>query len=309
MKKTVISLLFACVCVVLCACSEEIENNDDLVSQEQWISAADGGTDEVGASEDMDVFIVEQAKTFDQVAAYEESQSVINLISQLSDDDFATAMVYDPSNREPFSDDQVILLFQGETSNTKIYGYVSAEYYSRGIILSFNGEYSCFDLSWSSDYGKMDVYEQDFDHDGVTEVGFCFLGSHGTGISIERLVIFDDIEGTGTFSAYEFMPEMQFEQNLLFTMDLEEKKLFVTKGGQTEKIIDWEKYEDQVVDDTFGIDCLNQISFEINGDEIKLCADIGILFNKVGGSTLFFEDDQGAVYFNIMYSNGVFQIQ
>lgn len=116
------------------------------------------------------------------------------------------------------------MLFEGEINKTKIYGYESAEYGSRGIILNFKGEYSYFDLVWNGNRGGMKFYEQDFDHDGIVETAFCFEGAAGTGTEVYRLVMFDDVEGTVTLAAYEFTLEMQLEQfrnRLQFVVDLE----------------------------------------------------------------------------------------
>lgn len=310
MKKTMV-LLLVCLCVVLSACSKENENHDDFVSQEQWLRVADSGSNEVDVLDEQDVFLVEPIKSVDQVASYEESQSVINLISQLSANDFTTAMVYNPNALEPIPNNQVMLLFQSEISNTKIYGYESTEYGSRGIIVSFNGEYSYFDLSWPGNRGGMEFYEQDFDYDGMVETAFCFEGAAGAGVEIYRLVMFDDVEGTGTLAAYEFTPEMQleqFENKLQFVVDMETKKINILKDGVTETTIDWKRFGDAAEGNIFGIDCLNQITFDINEDGIKMRAGIGILINQ-GGPTIFFDAEEGGeLYLDIMYSDGGYEI-
>lgn len=308
MKKIAALLL---TCMVFSACSKGNENYNDIASQEQWLSVADDSFNEADVSEKQNVFLVEPAKSVDQMASYDESQSVINLISQLSANDFAAAMVYDLDALEPLPDNKVMLLFQSEISNTKIYGYKSTEYGSRGIIVNFNGEYSYFDLYWPDKRGGMEFYEQDFDHDGIMETAFCFEGAVGTGIEIYRLVMFDDIEGTGTLAAYEFTPEMQleqFENKLQFVVDMETRKINISKDGVTETTIDWGNFGDAAEENIFGIDCLNQITFEIHEDRIKMCADIGILIDK-GGPTVFFEAEKGGeLYFDVEYSDEVYEI-
>ncbi len=295
----------------MCACSRE--GNGSAADQETDANAGGAQTESTNGdsyyADTAKLYIVEPPMAIDQTADNTESQDVINTISRLSGSDMAAAVTYAVNRETPFSNDHVVLLCQSETGEASVYGYESDEYGSRGIIFSFNDNYSYYDYVWSRDRGRMNIYQQDFDHDGAAEAAFCFQGAYGTGISTERLVVFDDIEGDGAFAAYEFTPELQleqFEQNLLFTMDLKEKELIITKESQILKSIDWQKYEDQAVNDTFGIDCLNQIIFEINGEDIKMCTDIGILFNKIGGPTLFFED--GQIYLDIIYSNGVFQI-
>jgi hypothetical protein len=72
MKKTSALLLALLVCIVLSACSKENENNDDIVSQEQWLNVADSSSSEIDVLEELDVFLVEPAKSVDQVASYDE---------------------------------------------------------------------------------------------------------------------------------------------------------------------------------------------------------------------------------------------
>ena len=178
--------------------------------------------------------------------------------------------------------------------------------------MNFNGEYSYFDLVCPGNQGEMNFYEQDFDHDGIVETAFCFEGAAGTGVEIYRLVMFDNVKGTGALTAYEFTPEMQLEQfknRLQFVVDLEAKKINIIKDGVTETTIDWQKFGDAAEGNIYGIDCLNQIYFEINGDGIKMCAGIGILLSR-GGPTIFFEAEEGGeLYFDVVYSDGSYEIK
>lgn len=308
-KKTVAFLL---ACVVLNACSTEDENHDDFVSQEQWLRVADGSSVEADASEEQDIFLVEQIKTVDQVASCEEAQSVTGLISKLSANDFTNATAYDPDAMESLPNNQVMLLFQSEISGTRIYGYHGTEYGSRGIIVDSDSGYSYFDLLWPANRGGMEFYEQDFDQDGMAETAFRFQGAAGTGVEIDRLVMFDDVEGAGTLAAYEFTPDMQleqFENKLRFVLDIETKKLNITKDGATETTIDWKRFGEASGGNAFGIDCLNQIRFDINGDRITMRAGIGILMNQ-GGPTIFFEAEEGGeLCLDIMYSDGIYEIR
>ncbi len=293
-SKGWVLLLMAVPVFFMCACSWEESGTatdqesgvNDVGVKIESTNENDNNGSAADAAEAIKLYIVEPPMSIDMTATDIESRNVIDTISHLPFSSLATAVTYTMNREKPFSDNHVVLLCQSETGKTSVYGYESDEYGSRGIIFGFDDKYSYYDYVWSRDRGRMDVYEQDFDHDGVVEAAFCFQGAHGTGISTERLVMFDDIEGDGTFEAYEFTPDLQLElleQNLLFTMDLEEKKLIITKDGQTEKSIDWKMFEDQMVHDTLGVDCLNQLWFEINGDEINMGIDIGILFNVVGG--------------------------
>lgn len=298
--KKVKLLLLVCMCVGLSACSKENKNENDSVSRKEWLSA----------SEKMDVYLVEQLKTVDQIASAEEEQSVIRLISQLSDEDFTTAPAYDYNTMDLLSDNQVIFLFQSEIGNTKIYGGKSMEYGTRGIIVYSDGEYSYFDIAWSGNSGEMEFYEQDFDFDGQMEIAFCFAGAMGNGVEIYRLIMFDTVEECGKLEAYEFSPEMQMEQfknKLQFAVDVEEKDIKISKDSEIIKTIDWENAGIEAEAEEFGIDCLNQITFDIDKDGIKMHVDVGILVNKVG-PTIFFENEEGKIDLDVIYSDGRYEI-
>ena len=286
----------------------DTENHDNTVSQEQWLPVTDQSIDEGDLSDKIDVIIIEPVRTFDQTASYEESQNVLNMISHLSADDFEAAVTYDKNSEKPFSDDHVVLLCQSETGNASVYGYESNDYDSRGIILYYNDGYSYFDCQWERDRGEMKVYEQDLDHDGIMEVAFSLLGAYGTGIYIERLIVFDDIEGSGTYMAYEFTPEMQleeFQNDVRFIINTEGKELIIRKSDQTERTIAWEYYRDEAINNVLEVDCLNLIEFEIEEDIIKMYSDIALYNGGIGASMFCWEE----VCFDIIYSDGSFQVK
>lgn len=312
MKKIKGLFVLGLICVSLSACSKENENFNDVTSQEQWLSATDGSFYETDESEEIEVFLVEPATTIDQVASDAEKQSVLQLLSQLDANDFATAVVYDFNNTETLLDNQVALLFQSEINDIQIYGYKSEEYGFRGIITCLNGEYSYFDFIWRGRVGELEFYEQDFDNDGMMEIAFCFEGATGTGVAIYRLVMFDDVKGGGKLAAYEFTPDMQlqqFEDKIQFVADMQAKELNILKCDENEGMIDWERFADEAEENYIGIDCLNQITFEINEDGIKMCVDIGILLNQGGPTIFFIEEEGGRLYLDVMYSDGVYEIK
>lgn len=310
-KKIKRLFVLGLLCVSLSACSQENENINDVTSQDQWLSTTDSSLYETNESEKTEVFLVEPATTIDQTASDEEKQRVLQHLSQLDVNDFAEAVVYDFNNTEALLDNQVTLLFQSEINDIQIYGYKSAEYGFRGIILCLNGEYSYFDIIWRGRVGELKFFEQDFDNDGMTEIAFCFEGAMGTGVAIYRLVMFDDVKGNGKLAAYEFTPDMQleqFEDKIQFVVDMQTKKLNILKSGENVGMIDWERFADETEENYVGVDCLNQTTFEINEDGIKMCADIGILLNQ-GGPTIFFTDEEGGnLYLDVMYSNGIYEI-
>lgn len=123
--------------------------------------------------------------------------------------------------------------------------------------------------------------------------------------------MFDNVEKCGKLEAYEFSPEMQMEQfknKLQFVVDVEAKKLDILKEGETIKTIDLENAGIEAEAEKFGIDCLNQITFDIDRDGIKMHVDVGILINKVE-PTIFFENEEGKIDLDVNYSDGRYEIK
>lgn len=311
MKKIRKLFVWGLLCVSLVACSKENDNYNEVTSQEPWLSIKENNTQEIDGLEEIEVFLVEPIKTVDQIASKEEELSILQLLSQLDTEDFLTAKVYDKNNTEIMSDNQIMLLYQSRISNIYIYGYKSSEYGFRGLVSCFNGEYSYYDIIWRGKVGELKFDEQDFDNDGMSEIAFCFEGAVGTGVEIYRLIMFDEDEKSKKLIAHEFTPDMQlelFEDKMQFIVDMQKKKIQILKSGETKGIIDWERLANSTGEDYFGIDCLNQITFDINEDGIRMCVEIGILLNKGGPTTFFTEEEGGKLYLDIMYSDGIYEI-
>lgn len=312
MKKAKIFLLLGCLCLGLSACSSGVENTSDKASQGQCLGVIENNFNGEDINDETEVYFVEPIKMIDQVAPGEESKKVIQLISKFDENDYSTAVEYDSNDVTELSEEKLMLLFQNKSSDAQIFGYKSAEYGYRGIISYFNGKCSYFDIIWRGDLGIVDFFEQDFDNDGKNEIAFCFEGARGNGVEIGRLVMFDEDKESGTLVAYEFTPEMQLEQiegKLQFIVNMQTKELDILKAGESISTINWEKFEISPDEKSFGVDCLNQVTFNIRGDEIEMCVGVGILLDT-GGPTIFFGLDEGErLYLDVRYRNGTYELE
>lgn len=163
----------------------------------------------------------------------------------------------------------------------------------------------------SPDYSEIRQYESDLDHDGADEIICCLQGPKGTGVSIERLVVFDDPDDTGRLTPYEFTTDMQLEQienRFRFVPDIDGHTLEVYKDDVLVDTMDWEQYADLLKDDEIGIDCLNQVSFGVSDNGITMSMDIGLWFD-LGGPPIFLENGEGELQFDIIYSDGAFELK
>lgn len=91
--------------------------------------------------------------------------------------------------------DRMVLLTETEDQSITVYGIVSPEYESRGIIVDYkiDGEsnHNYFDWSWNMYQFRPWIKRGDFDQDGDDEVALRLNGARGTGLSTERLLVFE----------------------------------------------------------------------------------------------------------------------
>ena len=328
-------LCLATFMIMFCACSknelaqednnvqvneniEEIEENNDeiLIGNQDKIT----NTDEVSKPDERNpenilpedkVNIVEQMLTMDQVATEAEKNEIVNIISNLSADDYKNAIEYDKNSREIIEGDHLVIITSNASGDITIYGYKGSKYYSRGIIVDNQGVKSYFDYSWSEQRERRKIYEADFDQDGIEEIAFVLMGSYGTGVSVERLIIFEPIDESGQFIAYELTGEtlqQEFEKIYDFQVDIGNWELRVLKNGEGDRILDWENSSSYYRDDEFKIDYLNLISYEILDDKILLYIEVCIWTN-VGGPGKVFQNENGKLGIVVVYENRQFRLE
>ena len=257
------------------------------------------------------VSVVEQCGTMDQVATEAEKNEIINIISNLPEEDYKNAIEYDKNSREIIEGEHLVIITSNESGNITIYGYQGSKYDSRGIIVDNKGVKSYFDYTWSEHRERRKMYEADFDKDGIEEVAFVMLGGSGTGVCVERLIIFEPMDESGQFIAYELTGEIlqqEIEKIYDFQVDIGNWEVIIKKNDAVEKVIDWKKSSQDYVDGEFQLDYLNQIEYERLDDKIVMNIDVGIWTNKSGPQT-FFQNNAGTLCFNVIYENEQFRLE
>ena len=217
------------------------ENSDDVTANDTGESEQNERNPEDILPADK-VSVVEQTLTMDQVATDKEKNEIINLISNLSAEDYKNAIDYDKNSREIIEGDHLVVITTNESEDIIIYGYTGSKYGSRGIIVDNKGVKSYFDYVWSEQRECRKIYEADFDKDGIEEVAFIMAGGYGTGVSVERLIIFEPKDEGVQVIAYEFAGEalqQEFEKVYDFQVDVANWELRVLKNGEIERTLDW----------------------------------------------------------------------
>lgn len=137
------------------------------------------------------------------------------------------------------------------------------------------------------------------------------FGGHGTGVSVERLIIFEPKDEGGHVIAYELTGEIlqrEIEKIYDFQVDIGNWEVIIKKNDAVEKVIDWEKSSQYYVDGEFQLDYLNQIKYEILGDKIVMNIEVGIWTNK-GGPQTYFQNNAGTLSFNVIYENEQYRLE
>lgn len=301
MKKYLLGV-FMLIGILLCACSKE-EPSAEMDHMQQEISEQNN----TEMLQSQDIIIIEQANV---VENEKKSSEIIEFLSKLPKQDFASAIKYEDNVQEPLAQEQVVILVQDETEKIIIYGYESSANGSRGMIVNNDGIYSYFDYSWNREQGRRNLFVNDLNHDGVSEIYFLFQGPVGTGVNIERLIVFEPDSEDSSLKVFEFEGQIQSEKlrNILNFDISAGDQMIIYRNGTEEKTIDLKKYGNMSDKEIYGIDYLNQINYSITDDKILMNIDIGICFER-GGPAIYIPDGAGMVSFEVTYLNGNFEIK
>lgn len=301
MKKHILGV-FMLTGILLCACSkEEASAEMDLVQQE--ISEQDN----TEMMQSKDIIIIEQANVAE---SKEKSSEIIDFLSKLPKQEFTAAIKYEDDVQDAFAQEHVVILAQDETEKIIIYGYESSENGPQGMIVYNDGIYSYFDYSWNREQGRRNLFVNNLNHDGVPEIYFLFQGPVGTGVNIERLIVFEPDSENNGLKAFEFEGRIQSEklrEILKFYINADDQ-MIIYKNGTEEKIIDLKKYGNMPDKGIYGIDYLNQINYSITDDKVLMNINIGIWLEK-GGPVIYSPDNAGRMSFEVTYSNGNFELK
>lgn len=253
------------------------------------------------------VHYIDQEVTLDQTA----DREVLSAMAELTEADYRSAVSYEENSQKDIADTHVVLLSGKAADAVSVYGYESEEYQTRGIIVQWDGQKSYFDYCWDRMYGNIKVYEGDYDHDEADELCLCMLGQIGTGVYIERLILFEKNPENGQVISHEFSGEVQqkgIKSKLLHEINAE-TGVFVTQkeDGQGEVILELTP-EEAAGDKAIEIDCFNQVRYRIEDDRIWMDIDIGIRHHKAE-PVFFLPDDKGIMRFEVVYSEDGFLLK
>ena len=257
------------------------------------------------------VRFAEQEVTMDQTADREEQQAILTAMAELTDADYKSAVSYEENSQRDITGSHVVLLSENETDAVSVYGYESEEYLTRGIIVQWDGKRSCFDYCWDKMYGAVQVYEGDYDHDGTDELCLCMAGARGTGVDIERLILFEKNSDNGQITAHEFSGKIQQEEiknKLSSEINADTGVFVIQKEDGSEEVVLELTSEETAGDKAIEIDCFNQIRYRIEADEISMDIGIGIRHHKTEAA-IFPADDKGTMHFNVVYSGDGFLLK
>ena len=310
LRKIYTVMVFCCISMLLfaCSCGAKQVNQDSSATVEPELNKETLPTEEADSNQ-IDICFQEPSMSEDQTSK-ELSQKILETIYNLPSTDFESAVPYEDHTQPLAEEDHLVLLAGNEDGNARIYGYQSHAYGSRGMIVNYNGINSYFDYAWNPTTGENKLYEQDFDHDGKTEICFCFQGPIGTGVNMERLLIFDCSDEDGVLFSYEFTSERQLDEIkkiLDFNLDLNRKQLILSSNKQIVKCLDWNNYKESFDQKTIIIDCLNQVHYTIQDHEILMYVDFGIWLST-GGPPIFSKNNEGRVPFCVKYEDGTFKL-
>lgn len=296
-SKTVICILLS---GILAGCSRGAKAEESLVSAE---TAASHKTEILIEEEDLPF-------TMDQVAAEEEAEEVVRILSSLPASFFESALTFETYFNGDFEGERLVLLAGNDAETIKIYGYEGSAFGTRGIVIDYHGVMSYFDYTWVRTIGAKGLYEEDFDQDGTEELCLLLHAGHGTGVSTERLILLEPAAETKELSACEFTPAMQLrqiEEALEFELDAQGRFLDVTKNHQLLKQIDLSECLDILGDGAYVLDCLNQVHYTVTDSQIEMTIDIGIR-NYEKNPAIFLSDDKGKISLNVAYDGRDFQL-
>lgn len=179
-----------------------------------------------------------------------------------------------------------------KTENYTLYG--KGDYES--MLLSCNGHYAEIPYLYASNYMiPVTVREADYDGDGVTELSMDLALQCGTGVFVEILLM-ADFQKEGELAVYRFWQEdylPQLNAHLTFENTDEGTQAFVD-GNKAGKALLCE-YEDaetgSIQTELFAsVDIGDQIRFDLDGDRIRIDADLAFWSSDFSGIAWYNEN-------------------
>ena len=186
----------------------------------------------------------------------------------------------------PQDGDYMVRLAATEDGLYEAYGCVSPEYGYRGIYMNFrlNGTDNIneVDAEWVNKYDGPKLAAADYDGDGRDEAALAFLEGSGTGLYLEKLLVFETYD-TAHMDPYELSGEKLAEEigRLLdHRVDTSEKTVDIIERETGNVILGGLSYKLEENEDVGfeGVSYGSQRTYAV-GEQIYLYAGVGILNN------------------------------
>lgn len=166
-----------------------------------------------------------------------------------------------------------------------------------------------FDFAWDAEMVEEQIgqFAGDYDTDGKNEICLLMTGASGTGVSVERLFMIEQDTDGKNMKALEFGGNNLWEsikQKLTAQWDANAQQLIVQAAGSDKKVT-YSLAGEHVT--ALGIDCLNQIHFEVQDNKIWMDIDIGLGTGE-GGPARFLPDEEGNMRFEVLYTGSGFRL-
>lgn len=187
----------------------------------------------------------------------------------------------------PEDGDYLVRLAATEDGLYEAYGCVSPEYGSRGIYMNFRlggiDNINEVDVEWVNLYDGPKLAAADYDGDGRDEAALAFLAGSGTGLYLEKLLVFETYD-TAHMEPYELSGEKLAEEIgrlLEHRVDTAEKTVDIIDRETGKVILSGLSYQLEDHEDAGfeGVSYDSQRRYAV-GDQIYLYVGVGILNNK-----------------------------
>lgn len=248
---------------------------------------------EAGEVSAKDLQETEKEKSGDELVQKDTPQSVPSLLSVMDrvfEHYWNTDEILDFGAPLPDSEGEyMVRLAQTDDGTYEAYGCISPEYGCMGIYMNYRMDWGdnmkYVEDYWLNYFDAPQLQAADYDDDGRDEVALVYLWGEGTGVYVERLVVFETFE-TAHMEPFYFTAERQEEERgkLLRVQEHPEAMTVEILSLPEQKTLadgisyDWtgegkSKFEGVVLSD--------QVRFQLSGDKIYMINDIGIALDDL----------------------------
>ena len=310
--KLVITLMMIAVISFGCGKAEnsipEQEKEEAIVQENEEVSeTADTFQKELVEMSKSDVMYsgeiesIDEEYWVDQIASKEEEQKLIEIMKKIPKEDFENAVDYLDMYTLP-KEGGLVKFFEDSSKDIVIYGYTCEEFYAKGVIIKDQDVWTYVHSMWDNKCFT-EFYLGDYDHDGDIEIAQLSPGAEGSGLFIERLMIFEK-QNDGTWEKSQFLYDDQTDQifqNVKFYKDMANNQFIVETLKDGQITIPWDEAEIPVGEICLDIEHLRE--FDIKGDQITYLVNCGVYAGIPMWSA------EGIIDFEVEYQQGHFSLK